>query len=108
MKTLCTALFLMLLLAGCSGEDLKKQLAAQKQLLTAQETEIKRIKDDMAAREADLKAQCEQRIQKQAAQNKQQLDALHAKIAELNKKKDADKAPKAQPPKSKAKSRAKG
>ena len=105
MKTLCAVLFFILLAGGCSGEDLKKQLAAQKQLLAAQEAETKKIRDDMAAREADLKSQCEQRIQKQTAQNKQQVDALHAKIAELNKKKDPDKASKAAPPKAKQKAR---
>lgn len=78
-------------LAGCGGDDLKKQVEKKNQIIAAQESEIKKIKDDLASREADLKNQCEQRFQKQAAQNKQQTDALHAKIAELTKKKDADK-----------------
>ena len=45
----------------------------------------------MAARELDLKNQCEQRMQKTAAQHKQQVDSLNARIAELNKKREAEK-----------------
>ena len=53
--------------------------------------EIKKLKDDMAAREADMKSQCEQRVQKLTAQNKQQVESLNARIADLNRKKEADK-----------------
>ncbi len=86
-------------LSACSGEDLKKQLENKNQLLAAQETEIKKIKEDMAAREADLRNQCEQRIQKLAAQQKHQVDTLNAKIAELSKKKEkeSDKGQKSEP-----------
>jgi len=91
-----------LALGGCSGEDLKKQLAAKNQLVAAQEAEIKKIKDDMAARESDLKNQCEQRIQKLNAQHKQQVDGLNARIAELTKKKEPEK-PKTEPAKTKPK-----
>ena len=69
MKRMLMSLAALMLLAGCSGEDLKKQLEQKTQLLAAQETEIKKIKDDMAAREADLKNQYEQRIQKLNAQH---------------------------------------
>lgn len=88
----------LMLVVGCGkGEDLKKQIEQKKQIVAAQEAEIKKLKDDMAAREADLKGQCEQRLQKVAAQNKQQVDGLNAKIAELNRKKDAaEKAQKAE------------
>ncbi|WP_243359874.1 lipoprotein [Fundidesulfovibrio terrae] len=107
MKRILAATAALALLAGCSGEDLKKQLEKKNQLLAAQESEIKKIKDDMASREADLKNQCEQRIQKLAAQHKQQVDALNAKIADLSKKKDkeADKAQKTDASKTKSKSR---
>ena len=99
MKRMACALILGLVLAaGCGkGEDLKKQVEQKNQILAAQEAEIKKLKDDMVAREADLKNQCEQRMQKVAAQNKQQVDALNAKVAELTKKKDAaEKAVKAE------------
>lgn len=99
MKRTMFSLAVLVLLAGCSGEDMKKQLEQKNNLLAAQETEIKKIKDDMAAREADLKNQYEQRIQKLSAQHRQQVDSLNAKIAELSKKKDADKAQKAEPAK---------
>lgn len=99
MKRILMSLAALMLLAGCSGEDLKKQLEQKNQLLAAQETEIRKIKDDMAAREADLKNQYEQRIQKLNAQHKQQVEALNAKFADLNKKKDADKAQKTEPAK---------
>jgi len=107
MKRILITLAALSLLTACSGEDLKKQLEKKNQLLAAQEAEIKKIKDDMAAREADLKSQCEQRIQKLSAQHKQQVDSLNAKVAELTKKKDkdADKAQKADTSKSKAKSK---
>jgi hypothetical protein len=107
MKRILAAFAALALLAGCSGEDLKKQLEKKNQLLAAQEAEIKKIKDDMAAREADLKSQCEQRIQKMAAQNKQQVDGLNAKLAECSKKKDkeTDKAQKTDASKTKSKSR---
>jgi len=100
MKRLIPAVLAALLLAGCSGEDLKKQVAEKNQLLAAQESEIKKIRDDMAAREADLKTQCEQRVQKLSAQHKREVDGLHAKIASLTKAKDAE-ARKKQPSKSK-------
>ena len=105
MKRMLMSLAALMLLAGCSGEDLKKQVEQKNQLLAAQETEIKKIKDDMAAREADLKNQYEQRIQKLNAQHKQQVEALNAKIADLGKKKDADKAQKAEPAPKKSKDR---
>jgi outer membrane murein-binding lipoprotein Lpp len=92
MKRILLAFAALALIAGCSGEDLKRKVQQQTQLLAAQEAEIKKIKDDMAAREADLKNQCEQRIQKLTAQNKNQVDALNARIAELNKKKDPDRS----------------
>lgn len=92
MKALWAVLSLCLFtVAGCNGEELKKQIEAKNQIIAAQEAEIKTLKDDMAAREADLKNQFEQRLQKQAVQNKQRVDALQAKIAELAKKKEADK-----------------
>lgn len=91
MKPILVALTMIVLLSGCSGEDLKKQLAQKNQLLAAQDAEIKQVKDDMAAREADLKNQCEQQVQKLAAAQKHQIDALNAKIAELNKKKEQEK-----------------
>ncbi|WP_243438604.1 hypothetical protein [Fundidesulfovibrio soli] len=104
MRSILIAFAAALLLSGCSSDDLKKQIAAKNQLIAAQEAEIKKIKDDMAAREADLKNQCEQRMQKAGAQQKQQVDALNAKIAELQKKREADKAQKAEPHKTKSKS----
>lgn len=111
-KTLATPLALALILAllppvlsGCSGEDLKKQLEQKNQLLAAQEGEIKKLKEDMAARDLDLKNQCEQRIQKLTAQNKHQVDALNARVAELSRKKEQDRSQKAEPDKSKSKSR---
>lgn len=103
MKSIVLAFMAVFMLSACSGDDLKKQLAAKNQLLAAQEAEIKKIKDDMAARELDLKNQCEQRMQKTAAQHKQQVDGLNARIAELQKKRDTDKAQKAEPQKAKAK-----
>ncbi|MFP5220998.1 MAG: hypothetical protein ACLGSA_01775 [Acidobacteriota bacterium] len=105
MKRMLISLAALMLLAGCSGEDLKKQVEQKNQLLAAQETEIKKIKDDMAAREADLKNQYEQRIQKLNAQHKQQVEALNAKIAELGKKKEAEKPQKAEPASKKSKDR---
>jgi hypothetical protein len=106
MKRILVLLSLVAFLAACSGEDLKKQLEKKNQLLAAQEAEIKKIKDDMAAREADLKNQCEQRIQKLSAQQKHQVDTLNAKVAELSKKKDkeADKTQKTDASKAKSKS----
>lgn len=92
MKSAWVVLTLCLLaLAGCNGEELKKEVAAKNQIIAAQEAEIKTLKDDMAAREADLKNQFEQRLQKQAVQNKQRVDALQSRIADLTKKKDADR-----------------
>jgi len=110
MKSTPPALALLVLaaalaLGGCSGEDLKKQVEQKNQLLAAQEGEIRKLKEDMAARDLDLKNQCEQRIQKLTAQNKHQVDALNARIAELTRKKEQDKAHKAEPEKSKSKSR---
>ena len=107
MKRILTLVSALALLTACSGEDLKKQLEKKNQLLAAQEAETKKVRDDMAAREADLKNQCEQRIQKLSAQQKHQVDALNAKIAELSKKKDkdADKAQKTDASKSKSKPR---
>jgi len=104
MKSILILFAAALLLSGCSNDDLKKQLASKNQLVAAQEAEIKKIKDDMAAREADLKNQCEQRLQKAGAQQKQQVDALNARIAELQKKREAEKAQKAEPGKAKGKS----
>ena len=101
MKSILIAFAAALLLTGCSSDDLKKQVASKNQLIAAQEAEIKKIKDDMAAREADLKSQCEQRLQKAGAQQKQQVDALNAKVAELQKKREAEK--KAEAPKAKGK-----
>lgn len=88
---LAAVLAALVLAAGCSNDDLKKQVEAKNKLIAAQEGEIKKIKDDLAAREADLKNQCEQRIQKLNAQHKQQVDTLNARIAELNKKREAEK-----------------
>lgn len=105
MKRILMLVSALTFLAACSGDDLKKQLEKKNQLLAAQEAETKKVRDDMAAREADLKNQCEQRIQKLAAQQKHQVDTLNAKIAELSKKKDADKAQKPDASKSKSKSR---
>lgn len=105
MKRILLAFAALTFMAGCSGEDLKKKVQQQTQLLAAQEAEIKKIKDDMAAREADLKNQCEQRIQKLTAQNKNQVDALNARIAELNKKKDAGPSQKADQTGQKSKAR---
>lgn len=102
MKRILLAALAALVLGGCSGEDLKKQLAQKNQLIAAQEGEIKKLKDDMAAREADLKNQCEQRVQKLTAQNKHQVDALNARIASLTK---AAEKPQAKTP---AKAPAKG
>jgi len=102
MKRILVASAAAVLLAGCSGEDLKKQLELKNQLLAAQEAEIKQVKDDMAAREADLKNQCEQHIQKLAAQQKHQVDALTARIADLSKKKEPEKP---EPAKKKSKSK---
>ncbi len=100
-RAVLTACLCLAALPGCKGEDLKKQLAEKSQIVTAQEAEIKRLKDDMAARETELKNQMEQRIQKITAQSKQQVDALSAKVAELTKKKDkeADKHAKTAPAK---------
>lgn len=92
------------LLTACSG-DLKKQIEQKNQLLAAQQAETAKLKDDMAAREADLKNQCEQRVQKLQAQQKHQVDALNAKIAELSKKKEAEKAQKSEASKAKSKTR---
>lgn len=105
MRRMAISLAAVFLLAGCSGEELKRQVEQKNQLLAAQETEIKKMKDDMAAREADLKSQYEQRIQKLNAQHKQQVEALNARIADLNKKKDADKAQKSEPAAKKTKAR---
>ena len=66
-------------------------MASQKQLLAAQETEIKKIKDDISAREADLKNQCDQRIQKLNAQHKQQVENLNSRLADMAKKKQPEK-----------------
>jgi hypothetical protein len=97
MKSLAAVLALGLILcSACQGDELKKQLEQKNQIVNAQSEEIKRLKDDMAAREADLKTQCEQRLQKALVQSKQQIDALNAKVADLNKRRDADKAPKSE------------
>ena len=98
---LTVSLLCLAALPACKGEDLKKQLAEKTQIIAAKDTEITRLKDDMAAREAELKNQMEQRIQKLTAQNKQQMDALNAKVAELSRKKDkeADKTAKSAPAK---------
>lgn len=102
MKRILLAALAALVLGGCSGEDLKKQLAQKNQLIAAQEAEIKKIKDDMAAREADLKNQCEQRVQKLSAQQKHQVDTLNARIAQLTKAKEAqEKKPAPAPAKAK-------
>lgn len=98
-RAILTACMCLVALPGCKGEDLKKQLAEKAQIVAAQEAEIKRLKDDMLAREAELKSQMEQRIQKLTAQSKQQVDALNAKVAELSKKKEADKNSKTAPAK---------
>ena len=103
MKRIFMALAALVFLAACSGDDLKKQLAQKNQLLAAQEIELKKAKEDLAAREADLKNQCEQRIQKLSAQQKHQVEALNSKISELSKKKEADKAKNAEPAKAKSK-----
>lgn len=92
------------LLVSCSGEDLKKQVEQKNQLLAAQQNEIQKLKDDLAAREADLKSQCEQRIQKITAQNKHQVDTLNARIAELSKKKEPESSHKASTTKKSSKS----
>ena len=105
MKRIFMASAATVLLAACSGDDLKKQLEQKNQLLAAQEAEIKRVKDDLASREAELKNQCEQRIQKLSAQQKHQVDALNSKVAELSKKKEADKTKNAEPAKTKPKAR---
>ncbi len=103
MKNLMLAAFAALLLAGCSSGDLKKEVAEKSQLITAQEAEIRKLKDDMAAREADLKSQCEQRVQKLEAKHKHDVDALNAKIASLSKKKEPEaKAGSKTPSKSKS------
>jgi septal ring factor EnvC (AmiA/AmiB activator) len=96
MKFLTGVLILGLLMmcSACQGEDLKKQLEQKNQIVNAQSEEIKRLKDDMAAREADLKSQCEQRLQKATVQSKQQIDTLNAKIADLNKRREAEKSQK--------------
>ncbi|MFZ5425581.1 MAG: hypothetical protein ACOZEN_01295 [Thermodesulfobacteriota bacterium] len=104
MKRLFPAVLAILLLAGCSGEDLKKQVAQKSQLIAAQESEIKKLRDDLAAREADLKAQCEQRVQKLAAQHKHEVEGLRAKLAAQAKTREAE-ARKKQAPAASSKTR---
>ena len=86
MKRMLMSLAVLMLLAGCSGEDLKKQVEQKNQLLAAQETEIKKIKDDMAAREADLKNQYEHDCLFISAANKEGIEQLREMIVTMVKR----------------------
>jgi uncharacterized protein YoxC len=92
-------LILILGLYGCGkSEDLKKQIQEKDQRISALEAEVKKTKEDFAAKEQEIRSDAQARVQKLNVSHRQQVEDLKAKIAELSEEKKKSTKPAAKTP----------